>query len=378
MVGLLAPQSGGEKTETAIWSILDPFLFALLVMTVSSVSSVNSSVSFKLSVLDQAPVAEGESSAQALHNTLALARLADRLGYYRYWVSEHHGTTSLACASPEVLIGPIAAATSRLRVGSGGVMLPHYSPLKVAESFSMLSALYPDRIDLGLGRAPGSDMLTASALQRDRRQSPEDDFPAQLEELLAYLHDEMPAEHPFARLSALPGKPELLQTWLLGSSSQSGIWAAQSGLPYMFADFIHAAGETVAQRYQRDFKASSRLAQPHQGVALQVICADTDEQARLLASSYGMRLIHMHSGRRLDKIPSVPSALAFFAQHDLPPSTLPAGRRAVIGSPSRVREQIEALAGAYGADEVMIVSIIHEHAARMHSYELIAKEFGLS
>jgi len=343
-------------------------------MTASSPSA-----SFKLSVLDQAPVAEGESSAQALHNTLALARLADRLGYYRYWVAEHHGTTALACASPEVLIGPIAAATTRLRVGSGGVMLPHYSALKVAESFSMLSGLYPDRIDLGLGRAPGSDTLTATALQRDRRQSPEDDFPEQLQELLAYLHDEMPVEHPFARLSAaLPGRPELLQTWLLGSSSQSGIWAAQSGLPYMFADFIHAAGETVAQRYQRDFQASAYLAQPHQGVALQVICADTDEQARLLASSYGMRLIHMHSGRRLDKIPSVPSALAFFAQHDLPPSTLPAGRRAVIGSPSRVREQIEALAGAYGADEVMIVSIIHEHAARMHSYELIAKEFGLS
>lgn len=333
-----------------------------------------------LGVLDQAPVSEGMSSAQALHNSLELAVLADRLGYARYWVAEHHGSTSLACASPEVLIGPIAAATSRLRVGSGGVMLPHYSPFKVAESFSMLSGLYPGRIDLGLGRAPGSDGLTAAALQRDRSSRAQDDFPEQLHELLAYLGNTMPIEHPFARLSALPGSPELVQPWMLGSSAQSGIWAAQLGLPYMFADFIHAAGESVAQRYLRDFQATAEAgsgSQAHQGVALQVICADTDEQARLLATSYGMRLIHMHSGRRLDKIPSVQTALQFFEQQDLPSSTLPAGRRAVIGSPARVREQIEALASAYGAKEVMIVTIIHEHAARKRSYELIAHEFGL-
>jgi luciferase family oxidoreductase group 1 len=332
----------------------------------------------RIGVLDQAPVSEGATSAQALKNAIDLAVLADRLGYYRYWVAEHHGTTALACASPEVLMGPIAAATARLRIGSGGVMLPHYSPLKVAESFSMLSGLYPGRIDLGLGRAPGSDALTASALQRDRRQQAQDDFPEQLHELLAYLRDELPADHPFARLAALPGSPELLQPWLLGSSAQSGIWAAQLGLPYMFADFIYAAGETVAARYRRDFAPSSHWPQAHQGVALQVICADTDEEARLLATSYGMRLIHMHSGRGLNKIPSVETALRFFEQHDLPPSTLPSGRRAVVGSPARVREQIEELAAAYGADEVMIVSIIHDHEARKRSYELIAREFGLA
>ena len=330
-----------------------------------------------LSVLDQVPVAEGDSSAQALRNSVELAVLADRLGYYRYWLAEHHGTASLACASPEVLIGPIVAATKRLRVGSGGVMLPHYSPFKVAESFSMLSGLYPGRIDLGLGRAPGSDALTAAALQRDRRQPPEDDFVPQLQELLAYLWDQLPHDHPFAPLAALPGSPGLLQPWLLGSSQQSGVWAAQWGLPYMFADFIHAAGEPVAQRYRDHFRASAYCPQPHQGVALQVICADSDEQARLLASSYGMRLIHMHSGRRLDKIPSVATALRFFEEQGLPLSSLPAGRRAVIGSPRRVREQIETLAAAYGAGEVMIVSIIHDHAARQRSYELIAQEFGL-
>ena len=330
-----------------------------------------------LSVLDQAPVSEGTSGAQALRNVLDLAASADRLGYYRYWVAEHHGTMSLACASPEVLIGPIAAATSRLRVGSGGVMLPHYSPLKVAESFSMLSGLYPGRIDLGLGRAPGSDGLTASALQRDRRHRPADDFPEQLTELLAYLWDEMPADHPFARLSALPGMPETPQPWMLGSSAQSGIWAAELGLPYMFADFIHAAGEPVAARYRQDFVASGHQDAPRQGVALQVICAPTDEEARLLATSYGMRLIHMHNGRRLDKIPAVETALRFFEQHDLPLDTLPPGRRAVIGSPDKVRTEIEALAQAYGAQEVMIVSIIHDHQARKRSYELIAQAFGL-
>ncbi len=330
-----------------------------------------------LSVLDQAPVSEGTSGAQSLRNVLDLAGCADTLGYYRYWVAEHHGTMSLACASPEVLIGPIAAATSRLRVGSGGVMLPHYSPLKVAESFSMLSGMYPGRIDLGLGRAPGSDSLTASALQRDRRYRPADDFPEQLTELLAYLWDEMPADHPFARLSALPGMPETPQPWMLGSSAQSAIWAAELGLPYMFADFIHAAGEPIAARYRQEFVASAHLDVPRQGVALQVICAPTDDEARLLATSYGMRLIHMHNGRRLDKIPAVETALRFFEQNDLPLDTLPPGRRAVIGSPDKVRTEIEALAQAYGAQEVMIVSIIHDHAARKRSYELIAKAFDL-
>src|SRR5689334_17190446 len=158
----------------------------------------------RLSVLDQSPVSEGSTGSQALHDTLALARLTDRLGYHRYWVAEHHGTPMLACPSPEVLIGPIADATERLRVGSGGIMLPHYSPFKVAEVFSMLSGLFPGRIDLGLGRAPGTDQTTAIALQRDRRRLPPDDFPDQLVELLAYLSDSLPPDHPFARLAILP------------------------------------------------------------------------------------------------------------------------------------------------------------------------------
>src|SRR5580658_5638182 len=162
-----------------------------------------------ISVLDQSPVSQGSTGADALRNTIELAQLADRLGYHRYWVAEHHGGPMLAGPAPEVLIGPIASATEHIRVGSGGVMLPHYSPLKVAESFSLLSGLYPGRIDLGIGRAAGTDPLTTFALQRDRRQASPDDFPQQLAELLAYLDDEMPADHPFARLAkALPGRPE--------------------------------------------------------------------------------------------------------------------------------------------------------------------------
>ena len=188
------------------------------------------------------------TGAQALANSLDLAQLADKLGYHRYWVAEHHGTPALACAAPEALIGPIATLTRRIRVGSGGIMLPHYSPLKVAEIFSMFAGLFPDRIDLGLGRAPGTDQATSFALQRDRRQHLPDDFPQQLAELLGYLYDQIPASHPFARYSALPGRPGMPEPWMLGSSPQSGIWAAELGLPYMFADFINPAGAAIAER----------------------------------------------------------------------------------------------------------------------------------
>src|ERR687885_96244 len=183
----------------------------------------------RLSVLDQSPISQGSTGADALHNTVDLARLADRL-------AEHHGGAMLAGPSPEVLIGPIASATKRIRVGSGGVMLPHYSPFKVAESFSLLAGLFPGRIDLGIGRAAGTDPMTTFALQRDRRQAAPDDFPDQLAELLALLEGRVPPEHAFARLpAALPGLPEAPLPWLLGSSAQSAIWASDEGLPYAFA-----------------------------------------------------------------------------------------------------------------------------------------------
>ena len=307
----------------------------------------------RLSILDQSPVSEGTSGAQALANTLDLARLADERGYHRFWVAEHHGGGMLAGPSPEVLIGPLASATERIRVGSGGVMLPHYSPFKVAESFAVLSALYPGRIDLGLGRAAGTDPLTAFALQRDRRHAAPDDFQQQLAELLAYLEDGLPADHPFARLR-LPAD-ERPEVWLLGSSAQSAIWAREFELNYAFADFINPGGGDRADI-----------------VAVSALCADTDEDAQRIASSARMARAMLRMGRPIP-VPPIEKALRFLESR--PPSE-GGGRRAVIGSPEKVRAGIEELASRYGASEVMVVTITFDHEHRRRSYELIADAFS--
>src|SRR5579859_6130318 len=267
-----------------------------------------------LSVLDQSPIAQGSTGADALHNTLDLARLTDALGYHRYWVAEHHGGPMLAGPSPEVLIGPIAAATEGIRVGSGGVMLPHYSPLKVAESFTILAALFPGRIDLGLGRAAGTDPLTTFALQRDRRQAAPDDFPEQLAELLAYLEDNLPNDHPFRHLAAtLPGRPELPQPWLLGSSPQSAIWAGELGLRYAFADFINPQGSEIAALYRERFSPVRDLKAPRTAVAAWVLCAPSDEEAQELASSSRMSFTLLRRGQ-LVAVPPPERATAFLQE----------------------------------------------------------------
>jgi luciferase family oxidoreductase group 1 len=333
----------------------------------------------RLSVLDQSPIAEGSTGSQALRNTIDLAQLADRLGYHRYWVAEHHGGPMLAGPSPEVLIGPIAAATERIRVGSGGVMLPHYSPLKVAESFSLLSGLFPGRIDLAVGRASGTDPMTAFALQRDRRQAAADDFPQQLAELLGYLEGRLPDEHPFAQLArTLPGRPETPETWLLGSSPQSAIWAAQLGLPYAFADFINPEGATITATYREQFRPDERLPAPRTAVAAWVVCAEDEDEAHRLAASSKMAMKLLRRGQ-LIAVPPVEKALRFLeADADAPAPRAPGGRRrAIIGTPDRVRAELEALAGDYGAEEVIVVTITFDHEARRHSYELLAEAFDL-
>jgi luciferase family oxidoreductase group 1 len=325
-------------------------------------------MALRLSVLDQSPVPEGSSGAQALRNTVDLARHADRLGYHRYWVAEHHGM-SLSGASPEALIGPLAAATRRIRVGSGGVMLPHYSPLKVAETFSILSGLFPGRIDLGIGRAAGTDPLTTYALQRDRRQTMPDDFPDQLSELLAYLEGTIPADHPFARLTTLPGRPELPDLWLLGSSAQSAIWAAQLGLPYAFADFINPRGAENAQLYRERFQPA-RAEAPEVAVGAWALAAETDEEAERLASSARMSFTLLRQGRLIE-VPPPEKALRFLKSQGEQ-----GGRRWIVGTPDAVRAGLESLAADYGAGEVIVVTITHDHAARKRSYELIAEAFG--
>ncbi len=334
---------------------------------------------FRLSVLDQSPISQGSSGVQALANTLDLARLADRLGYHRYWVAEHHGGPMLAGPSPEALIGPIAAATSRIRVGSGGVMLPHYSPLKVAETFSVLAGLFPGRIDLALGRAAGTDPLTTFALQRDRRQAAPDDFPQQLAELLGYLEDSLPADHPFARLAqTLPGRPHKPEPWLLGSSPQSALWAAELGLPYAFADFINPRGAEIAALYRERFAEHEHAdASPRTAVGVWVICAESDEQARRLAASGRMTFTLLRRGQ-LIAVPPPEQALAFLAAEDERTGEQPrAQRRAIVGAPETVRAQLQEVVASYGAEEAIVVCITYEHDARRHSYELLADAFGL-
>lgn len=328
-----------------------------------------------LNVLDQSPIAEGSTAGDALRNTIDLACAAERLGYRRYWLAEHHGTPGLACASPEVMVGPIAAATSRLHVGTGGIMLPHYSPLKVAETFSMLSGLFPGRIDLGLGRAPGTSSGIAYALQRDRRQAAPDDFQEQLVELLGYLENRGPSSGPFRQLATLHfDSPE---PWLLGSSPQSAIWAAELGLPYVFADFINPNGEAIAEYYREHFQPSARLQAPRVGVATWGICAETDEEALRLSFSMRMLFLKLYRGQ-LIPVPSVEKAEAFLSEEGVAPESVPVGRRINVGTPEKVRAMLEEVAADYRAEELFVINIMHEHAKRKRSYELIARAFGLS
>jgi luciferase family oxidoreductase group 1 len=333
---------------------------------------------FRLSVLDQSPISEGSSGAQALRNTIDLARLADRLGYHRYWVAEHHGGPMLAGPSPEALIGPIAATTARIRVGSGGVMLPHYSPLKVAETFSLLAGLFPGRIDLALGRAAGTDPLTTFALQRDRRQGAPDDFPDQLQELLGYLDDRLPEDHPFARLAkTLPGRPEKPEPWLLGSSQQSAIWAAELGLPYAFADFINPKGAEIAALYRERFAEHEHATlKPRVAVGVWVICAATDEEAKRLATSARMTFTLLRRGQ-LIAVPPPDRAAEFLAADDRSGAQPRVERRAIVGAPGTVRAGLEDVVAKYGAEEAIVVSITYDHQARRRSYELLAEAFGL-
>src|SRR3954471_19809472 len=332
----------------------------------------------RLSVLDQSPIAEGQSGAEALANTVDLARHAEPLGYERYWLAEHHATPALACAAPEVLIAAVAQNTDTIRVGSGGVMLPHYSPLKVAEVFSTLAGLHPGRIDIGLGRAPGTDPMTMLALQRDRRHAAPDDFPEQLTELLALIEDRVPPDHILARhAKLLPGRPERPEPWLLGSSPQSGVWAAELGLPYAFADFINPMGAAIAADYRARFVDSERLPAPRVIACTIAVCAETDEEAQRLAASARMAMMLLRRGR-LVPVPEPGKALRFLESEGQALDAMPPGRRTVVGSPETVAAGLRAVAEEYAADELVVVSITYDHQARRRSYELIAEASDLA
>jgi luciferase family oxidoreductase group 1 len=333
----------------------------------------------KLSVLDQSPVSAGMTSAEALQNTIELARLSDELGYQRYWIAEHHAMAALASPAPEILIARIGAETSRIRVGSGGVMLPHYSPLKVAEVFRMLHALYPGRIDLGIGRAPGGTPLETFALQRNRTRQMPDDFTDQVTELLQFLHGKFPADHPFERIVVAPEMPGAPEVWMLGSSMWSSAAAAQFGLPYAFAHFIDPnPTRSAIEQYRFQFRRSEYLDEPLAIVAIGALIADTDEEAARLLTSARLFRRRIRQGL-VGPIPTPEEAIAELGP-DRPrdQSETSEWPRYFFGSPERVHADITRMTEELQIDEVMVVTIVHSHAARLRSYELLAEAFGLT
>jgi len=332
----------------------------------------------RLSVLDQSPVPEGSTSAQALQNSIELAKHVERLGYHRYWMSEHHAMDLLACTAPEVLLARIGAETSRIRIGSGGIMLPHYSAYKVAEVFRTLHALYPGRVDLGIGRAPGGGPLEAHALRRERRQRPADDFEDQLAELLSFLNRDFPAEHPFSQLTVSPQMPGGPEVWLLGSSLWSAEAAAQFGLPYSFAHFFSPVHTRAAiEHYTESFRPSQHAAEPRKSVAIGVLCAETEEQAELLMASPRLLSRRIRSGDRRP-VPRPEDALRELQRQGPVPLEEGEWPRYVYGTPQRVYEQLAAFASALHLDEVIAVTIVHDHAARLRSYDLLAAAADVS
>ena len=331
----------------------------------------------RLNVLDQSPIRPGCTARQALLETVQLAQLADRLGYTRFWVSEHHNTHTLAGSTPEVLIAHLGSQTSRIRLGSGGVMLPHYSALKVAENFRLLENLFPGRIDLGMGRAPGGDRLTAHALNPHNTFS-EQDFVEQLLDLQAYLRDEKVPDTIHERVMAAPqtdGSPEL---WLLSSSGQSGLFAAHLGMAFSFAQFINGQGGPAAVRqYRERFRPSRELAAPLANVAVFVLCADTEAKARELRAAMDLMLLRFGKGER-GSFPTAAEVAAYqFTADDQAHLTFNRNR-VVSGTPAQVHEQLTHMAAEYDVDEITAVTITADFEDRLRSYELLAEAFELA
>jgi luciferase family oxidoreductase group 1 len=331
-----------------------------------------------LSVLDQSPVKSGGTPPQAVQETLRLAEAADRLGYHRYWLAEHHATPALACSCPEILIGQIAARTSRIRVGSGGVMLTHYSPLKVAESFRMLETLFPGRIDLGIGRAPGTDPRTAEVLANDPGALDVAQFPNKVAALIGFLNNRFEAGHPFAHIRTMPEGPGAPELWLLGSSDQSAALAAHHGAAFSFAHFITGRGaEAVIRIYARHFHPSPSLAKPQASLGVFVVCADTEAEALRLAKSRDLFLLRLYAGQP-EPYPSVEEAEAYAYSARDQAVLQDARRRSIVGTPEQVRDRLLALGSACGVDEFVVLTITHDFRARLRSYELLAEAFGLT
>jgi luciferase family oxidoreductase group 1 len=332
-------------------------------------------VRLRLSVVDQAPVRKGGTAADALRESLALAERADALGYERYWVAEHHGLPGIASTSPEILIGQIASRTRAIRVGSGGVMLTHYSALKVAENFRMLEALFPGRIDLGLGRAPGSDPRTAAALAYPGAPRDVRHYPEQIDDLIGFLADDLAPSHPFRGIHAAPTPGGMPEVWLLGSGIDSALLAAERGLPFSFAHFFgaHAGnGPAIVAAYRQRFAPSRWLPEPRVHVGVLALCAPTEDEAQHHAASLKLSRLNLargvHTGTASPEealaYPYSPAELDYLARATMP---------AVVGDPTQVHAALQELAARYATAELGIVTICFDFAARVRSYELIAE-----
>jgi luciferase family oxidoreductase group 1 len=321
-----------------------------------------------LSVLDLVPVGSGTTPAAALRRATDLAQLAERLGYVRYWFAEHHGMPGIASSSPEILIEHIATATNTIRVGSGGIMLPNHAPLRIADAFHTLEALHPGRIDLGIGRAPGTDPITSSAL----RPFDAEQFASQLTELIALSRGTLPPDHHFHKVRVVPAGVTLPPIWLLGSSGASARFAGSLGLGYAFArHFSPAPPEPAIRAYRDAFRPSEQFPRSHVVLGVSVICAETDEEADYLARTVDLVWVRYQRGE-FAALPTPEDATAYpYTAQDL--ATVQSNRaKHFIGSPARVAAQIRDLIASTGADEIMVTTMVHDHAARLRSYELLA------
>ncbi len=330
-----------------------------------------------LSVLDQSPIKSGGTAVEAIHETLELAQITDCLGYHRYWLAEHHSARGLAGSSPEVLIAQVAARTSGIRVGSGGVMLSHYSPLKVAENFHMLETLFPGRIDLGIGRAPGSDQRTARVLAHDHSAHDVDLFPEKVTDLIEFLHNSFEAGRPFTGIHAMPDGPGAPELWLLGSSDNSAALAAHFGTAFAFAHFINSQdfSENVGA-YVKRFRPSPYLSTPRASLALFVVCADTEAEANRLARSRDLFVLGIHTGHS-GPYPSVEEAEAYpYTERELA-LIRHKRQRVIVGAPEQVRDRLLGMRAQCGVDEFVILTITHDFKTRVRSYELLVQAFDL-
>ncbi|MFS0856614.1 MULTISPECIES: LLM class flavin-dependent oxidoreductase [Paenibacillus] len=331
----------------------------------------------KLSVLEHGHINEGRTVQDTLQETVTLAKHADELGFSRFWMSEHHGSGALSFSSPEVMIAHVAAHTDRIRVGSGGVMLPHYSAYKVAENFRLLEALHPGRIDLGIGRAPGGMPIASRALNEGKSSNVQF-FPQQIADLGGYFHEELPEDHRFASLVAGPSVPTVPEVWLLGSSSEGARIAAAQGTAYAFAQFFGTpGGEEAMKHYRRHFKPSILNDKPHSMIAVSAFCAETEEAAADLARSNELFFLRLGRGLEQNSFPSLETVNNYpFTAMEMEQIRQ---RRSfsIVGTPDQVKDKITAMAERYEADEVIIASAVHSFEDRLRSFSLIAEAFNL-